>query len=172
VALDCSGERGVSFDDAPAEVVHDHGLLWLRGERGALASLGVKRATVPHHFPSEVVVDVLSTRRGTLWVLTYDPVPEDIRVWERTSVGWTPRVQMGAPAEQMLALSELDDQPLLVSTRALYVAGDDGLARGKPLARPIERALSYSAIMTADDKLWIGVDRGELGGSLLRIDPY
>lgn len=172
LARECAGERGASFVDAPAEVLHDDGLLWLRGERGALASLDLKRSTLAHHFTSEVVVDVLSTRRGTLWVLTYDPIPEDVRVWERTPVGWTPLVQISAPAEPLLALGELGDRPLLVTARALYLAASDGLARGKPLARPIERALAYSAIMTADDMLWVAVDRGELGGSLLRIDPF
>jgi hypothetical protein len=170
-AQTCTGSQGASFIDAPTEAIHHDGLIWLRGERGALASLDVKHATLAHHFISDVVVDLLRTEHAELWVLTYDPGSDDVRVWERTPVGWTPLVQVGAPVEGVLALSEVDRRPLLISPRALYAADEQGLVRHRALARPIERALAYTATIASDGMLWVGVDGGEIGGSLLRIDP-
>ena len=155
--------------DWPAEVVVHDELLWVRGAHGALASLDLGHAVMKHHFPSEVVVDMHRTRAGKLWALTFDPAPDDMRVWARTKAGWTAVLEMGAGAK-VVALTDLDGRPVVLTERAVYAVDNQQRVFSQWLSEPLRRGMSRSVAVTREGFVYVGINRAEFGGGLQRID--
>jgi hypothetical protein len=164
-------DKGRRFADWPAEVVVHDELLWVRGAHGALASLDLRASVMKHHFPSEVVVDMHRTNEGVLWALTFDPAPDDMRVWARTDAGWTAILQMGSGAE-VVALTELAGRPVVLTERAVFSVDDSQRVHSHWLSEPLRRGISRSVAVTRDGSAYVGINRAEFGGGLQRVDIH
>ena len=115
-------EEGDLFADVPVEAMVLGDQLWVRGAGGTLAAVsltGTKR--INYHLDHERVLDLHHASSGALWALTIADGPGDMRLWQRTSNGWTPMWEMGAPSEAM-ALVELGGWPAVITPKRLYVA--------------------------------------------------
>jgi hypothetical protein len=140
------------FADVPVEALVLGNHLWVRGAGGTLASLPVSGDnTITYHLEHERVVDVQSTSTGALWALSVADGPGDMRIWQRTTGGWTPLWEMGAPSDAM-ALVELGGWPAVVTPERVYVATGELWTR--QLDPPLPKVTQYQ-VVAHGSSIWV-----------------
>jgi hypothetical protein len=154
-----------------AEIQYANDKVWLRGVDRTLhaARKGARHPT--RYLASEQVLDLHVTPHGKLWVLALDPHSGDARVWQRDTSGFAPIFEMAAPNFPLHAITDQDDEPMILGERAIFWTRD-GALRSVSLdgeVRPGKvRMLAFAA--ANDGSAYVGINSGEWGGALARVD--
>lgn len=146
------------------EGVADVDYLWLRGASGRLVRFD--RRTGERMILGEGVIDLLPTN-ANLWALSKDQRSQDLTVTDLRSASplIDPFYVQGEPIGLFLVERSL---PGVLTTRAFAILeGDDWVSQTLP------STLDDAGIVTSstDGTIYVGLNRGEWGGGLRRIDP-
>ncbi|HEY1604096.1 MAG TPA: hypothetical protein VGF77_00690 [Allosphingosinicella sp.] len=143
--------------------------LWLLTDTGKLSSLveGADRRETCD--PGGKVLDICAGEQGLLAV-TDDG--REARSWtlKRWREGhWQPERRIGSNGERVIALSCDASRPILLTSRRL-IGLDGHAAHDVPLSESLPAGRMKTAVHVAGDHIYVGIDAGEWGGGLRRID--
>jgi hypothetical protein len=154
------------------------GRLWILGDArstnfSALVSFSLNGADRRLEFPNGVVSLVNEGKH--LWILRACGTPGEYSLleWRDNAFGLLGRIRL-ADAEALLAMTAIGGQPVVVSNRAIYVLAQDGGWTATRLQPSLGAEFSFGftavAASSSAQALYVGVDRGEWGGDLKRIN--
>jgi hypothetical protein len=168
-AAEARRDEGRDSDDRMiSRAVFASGRLWLLTDGGQLSSLAEGEPTRRIHDLGEPVLDICA--RGNVPVAVtgerYDGGGWTIRRW--ASGTWRTVRTIPRSFDALIALScGADLEMALTSTRLIDLTGR---ARAVSLSEPLSPALVRAVVYVTPEAAWVGINRGEWGGGLRRID--
>jgi hypothetical protein len=151
-----------------SRAVFGAGRLWLLTDQGQLSSLAEGERTRRLHDLGEKVLDICV--RGNVPVaLTGERGDGESWTIHRWQAGaWRTFRTIARTFDSLVALAcDADQQIVLTSHRLIDLTGR---ARAVTLSEPIYPALVRTVVHVTSDAAWVGINRGEWGGGLRRID--
>jgi len=160
-----SAEPRPVADDSFKRAVFAHGQLWLLTDGGKLRTVAESGATAAVSGLPGVPVD-LCAQDGAPVALSY--APGQWTVYRGDGAGWTPLATVATGGDGLVALNcTVERMTLVTSKRMITLSG--GSARSVTLSEPPARAVMATTFDTGDAVL-LGLDAGEWGGGLHRIE--
>jgi len=143
------------------------GAVWMRDGEGGLHR-------TPEGEQEQIAVDVPGRAVGlcraptALWLVTANENASSLRLWARTPRGWSERDRITvAEPGPLLGIECSGEHPLLLVGEKLVTAGN---GRTLVLDRDALPAFGFATLLRLEDALYIGVNAGEWGGGLRRVD--
>jgi hypothetical protein len=165
--------------DQKTQIAFHAGKLWSRNEGGLVQAFDAKTGRLFHPLPGENVVDLERTLDDRLWALATREGGAVVLSWTASDAedGGAFRVLAridtgpGEPSPP-IAVASLHGRPVVLTTRAVFVVEADGAVRRAELDKTYRgdprRPTAFA--VTAAGLAYSGVNYGEFGGYLRRID--
>ncbi len=154
---------------APRRLAIHERWLFLATTGGELEAVSSDDGTVERVALGERVVDVHRTSDDHVWALTVAEASGDVRVWERERDAWVPVFEMMG-TDEPIALGELAGHPLIVTSSALFWTERDRVESLRLDDALEARGAARVSVATVGRDVYVGVDRGALGGALAHVD--
>lgn len=153
---------------AISRAVFAGGRLWLLTDHGELSSLAEGERTRRIHDLGEKVLDIC-VRDDVPIALTGERSDGEVWTIHRWQAGaWHAGRTIARSFDWLVALSCGADWDVVLTGRRLIDL--TGAARAVRLSEPIFPALVRAVVHVTPDAAWVGINRGEWGGGLRRID--
>lgn len=143
--------------------------LWLLLIDGTLASMSQTDSTVGPVALKGKVQDICKSKDRLIAVVT--DADDRWLVQEHSSGDWSVKATISADGEVPVALACPDqtDQIIIVTNRRLVTVQEGG-TRSVRLAGEVQSGLVNAVAFAEGGKVWVGLNAGEWGGGLWRID--
>ena len=150
--------------------VFAEGRLWLLDDLGVLSSTAPADRSRKPEASTEVVQDICLTSAGRLLTVTGAQDAQNLTIRQRVGGEWKPLASFPARMEGVVALSCAGPKPVvLTSKRLLEIEGDH--VTTVLLAKELPGHDGITSVALISGALLVGINEGEFGGGLLRIDP-
>ncbi|MEE3627217.1 hypothetical protein UCD39_25085 [Nitrospirillum sp. BR 11752] len=159
----------VDQDIILARAVATDGQLWLLSDLGRLSRIAIGGSTrIPESLPEPAAgLCVLNSRPLVLTGGPYGAGPWTVR--HRSPDGWTVLATVPAEGDRAMAL-DCTGGILTVLTDRRIIQLDGATVDAVPLSEPLEMVGAVAATYGTSDYLFVGLNAGEWGGGLRRID--
>jgi hypothetical protein len=148
--------------------VFAEGRLWLLSDAGELSSIAAGGDAREAAGLPEPVVDVCVRSGGVEAVSCEGEACQRWTLWRRLDGAWSAGPTRPARGESLVAMSCSREGVLLLTTRRLL-----GIAGAERSEQPLSEELpvgSVTAVHATAEQIFLGINRGEWGGGLRRID--
>ncbi|RYE94885.1 MAG: hypothetical protein EOO75_00780 [Myxococcales bacterium] len=146
------------------------GRLWVSTTRGDVWAIDEDSGKAQGWQFEAPATAMTRTRDGRLLVVTSAPEARRGSLWEFRGRGWSRlRSWLREDGSRPMALTEEEGQLVIVENRRVRLIAPDGHAREVALGEPLRGGHHVSAAL-AGGQVYVGLDQGEFGGGLWRID--
>ena len=143
------------------------GKLWLLTDSGALSSLAPgSRARHDERVPGRVA-DICASAGAPL-ILAIGP--HGLALWRNAGAGWQPLATVKTGEQEFIEALSCSPKHILVLTNARVIILESGHQRAVPLSAKITGPSVMTTPLDTGPALYVGLDQGEWGGGLVRID--
>ncbi len=165
---DAGAGKGLpGFDLVPVQALRYKGELYVVLDSHTLLSFDASLHSTRVHLPGVRVVAILRARSGALWALDDAPA-----VWTGDGSSWTNAYQAPPlpPGDAALALAERSSRPVIMTRTSAITFNEHNAPSRKQLDMHLPKSLQSECAITEAGFAYIGVNFGEFGGGLIRID--
>jgi hypothetical protein len=163
---------GVAAVASTKRIIFADGRLWLLSQSGALSSLRVGDQSATHESTPALVFDICARQGKPVIVTCHGKRCESFALWRRLDATWSIESTVKIDGDNIVAMACSEEATtLLTNLRAIQIQRGKTRAGGQGW-RPSNRipAPLVTAVHAQGDAVFIGLDAGEWGGGLLRID--
>jgi len=162
----------VAAAHATKRIIFADGRLWLLSHSGRLSTLGLGERSATDESTPVPVLDMCARQGKPLIVTCQGKRCESFAVWRRSDATWSIESTVKIDGDNIVAMACSEEATtLLTSLRAIQMqrgktrSGGQGWRLSNRIPVPI-----VTAVHAQGDAVFIGLDAGEWGGGLLRID--
>lgn len=162
-------EEAPSSDSMISQAVFSAGRLWLLTDGGRLSSLAESDSASRAEDPGGFVVDLCRGRDGPV-VLTSDGKASTLLTVKRFSDGhWVTGPGVRRQRDGYVGMACATEGEIVLTSRRLIQPGPEETAELR-LSSDLRRARVRPSFLVTPDDLYVGLNAGEWGGGLRRID--
>jgi len=151
-----------------SRAVFGDGRLWLLTDRGRLSSLAEGEPRLRAHDLDDTVLDICVSGNRTIALTGERSDGGGWKIHHWQAGGWRAGRTIARSFDSLVALSCGTDQEMVLTSRRLIDL--TGRARAVTLSQPLSPALVRAVVHVTPDAAWVGINAGEWGGGLRRID--
>ncbi len=169
LAAEAAEEEGPSEESMISQAVFSGGRLWLLTDSGRLSSLGESEETPRPEDPGGFVADLCRGQDGPVALTTDGKASTDLTIRRLRDGHWIGGAPVKRSRDGLVGMACAPEGEILLTSKRLIQPSREAAAE-LPLSREVRRAQVRPSFYVTPDYVFVGLNAGEWGGGLQRID--